>query len=163
MTDTSPRRTLQLFYAALMVDAAGNFEHFGVAAQVAEKKRREQALAAPSQLAQLGIATPRELFERFGEIFGCAQWSVGEQPDGVVTADTRSCLACAIAKKRGGGRPCEIYCINPFMGFAAALSPARRLTVDGTLWEGDRCRFRLDPAQSSAPGPSARTDTLDPA
>ncbi len=44
MTDTSPNKTLQLFYAALMVDAASNFEHFGVAAQVTEKKAREQVL-----------------------------------------------------------------------------------------------------------------------
>jgi hypothetical protein len=146
MADTSPQKTLQLFYAALMVDAASNFEHFGVAAQVAEKKAREQALAAPSQLAQLGIATPRELFERFGAIFGCAQWSISEETGGAVAAETQRCLACAIGKKRGGGKPCEIYCINPFRGLASALSPARKLVVEETLWQGDRCRFRLDPA-----------------
>ena len=108
-----------------------------------EKKAREQALAAPAQLAQLGIRTPRELFERFAAIFGCAAWEVGEEADGAVLAETRSCLACAIARKRGGGRPCDLYCINPFRGLAAALQPARRLEVEGTLWEGGSCRFRL--------------------
>jgi hypothetical protein len=146
MNDPSPLKTLQLFYAALMVDAASNFEHFGVAGPVTEKKAREQALAAPGQLAQLGITTPRQLFERFGEIFGCAQWSVAQEPEGAVVAETQRCLACAIAKKRGGGRPCDLYCINPFRGLAAALAPARRLEVEETRWEGGRCRFRLERA-----------------
>lgn len=108
MTTESPLRTLQLFYAALMVDAAANFEHFGVEARVAEKKAREQALAAPGQLAQLGVTGPRELFEKSSSLFGCAQWTVSEGPGGGVSAETRGCLACAIAKKRGGGRPCDL-------------------------------------------------------
>ena len=59
-------------------------------------------------------------FERFAAIFGCA-----------------------IAKKRGGGRPCALYCINPFRGLAGALSPSRTLEVEETLWESGRCHFRL--------------------
>jgi len=135
--------TLQLFYAGLMVDAAANFERFGVLEAVREKKAREQALAAPAQLAQLGIRTPRELFERFAEIFGCASWVVEEKTGGGVLAETRGCLACAIAKKRGEGRPCDLYCINPFRGLASALQPPRRLEVEETLWDGKICRFRL--------------------
>ncbi len=137
-------KTLQLFYAGLMVDAASNFEQFGVLAEVTEKKAREQAIAAPGQLAQLGIGSPRELFERFRELFGCAQWVVTERGDGAVSAETTSCLACAIAKKRGSGRPCDLYCVNPFRGLAQAFQPARRLSVDETLWEGTRCRFRIE-------------------
>jgi len=136
--------TLQLFYAGLMVDAAANFERFGVLEPVREKKAREQAVAAPGQLAQLGIRTSRELFERFAEIFGCASWVVEEKPSGGVLAQTRGCLACAIAKKRGEGRPCDLYCINPFRGLAAALQPPRHLEVEETLWEGGSCRFRLE-------------------
>jgi hypothetical protein len=144
MSETNDTRTLQLFYAGLMVDAAGNFEHFGMAEKVAEKKAREQALAAPSQIAQLGIGSARELFERFSAIFGCAQWKVSEEPGGITAAETAGCLACAIAKKRGGGKPCELYCINPFRALAGALSPARSLVVEETLWGGKRCRFRLE-------------------
>jgi hypothetical protein len=143
MNEQNETRTLQLFYAGLMVDAAANFEHFGIAREVREKKAREQAVAAPAQLAQLGIRTPRELFERFSAIFGCARWELAEAENGALEAQTRSCLACAIAKKRGGGKPCELYCINPFRGLAAALEPARTLEVQETLWEGERCRFRL--------------------
>jgi hypothetical protein len=152
MTTESPLRTLQLFYAALMVDASANFEHFGVEARVAEKKAREQALAAPGQLAQLGIRTPRELFETFGSTFGCAQWSVSEGRDGGTSAETRGCLACAIAKKRGGGRPCDLYCINPLRALAGALPPGHTLTVEETLWEGSRCRFVVDAGKAATPG-----------
>ena len=144
-TDTDTR-TLQLFYAALMVDAASNFEHFGVSGQVAEKKAREQLLAAPMQLSQLGIHGPRELFEKFSSLFGCAQWSVTEESPATTVAETRPCLACAIAKKRGSGRPCELYCINPFKALAGAMTPGLALTVEGTLWQADRCRFRLEAA-----------------
>ena len=143
MNETGDLKTLQLFYAGLMADAAANFEHFGVLPQVREKKAREQEAAAPGQLSQLGIRTARELFERFGAIFGCARWEVAESEDGSLAAETRTCLACAIAKKRGGAKPCELYCLNPFRALAAALQPARRLQVEETLWEGGRCRFRL--------------------
>jgi hypothetical protein len=143
MNETSDLRTLQLFYAGLMADAAANFEHFGVLEQVREKKAREQEAAAPAQLNQLGIRSPRELFERFGAIFGCARWELSEQEAGALSAETRTCLACAIARKRGGAKPCELYCINPFRALAAALQPARSLQVEETLWEGHRCRFRL--------------------
>ena len=146
MSTETDARTLQLFYAALMVDAASNFEHFGVSGQVAEKKAREQHLAAPMQLTQLGIHGPRELFERFSALFGCTQWSVIEESPASTVAETRSCLACAIAKKRGSGKPCELYCINPFKSLAGALAPGLALTVDNTLWQGDRCRFRLETA-----------------
>ena len=143
MSDQENMKTLQLFYAGLMVDAAANFEHFGVIDQVVAKKAREQAVAAPGQLAQLGIQSATELFRRFGAIFGCARWELTEESDGAVTAQTQSCLACAIAKKRGSGRPCELYCVNPFRALAGALQPARALRVEETLWDGDRCRFRV--------------------
>jgi hypothetical protein len=144
MNETNSLKTLQLFYAGLMVDSASNFDHFGVLERVTAKKTREQALAAPGQLAQLGIRSPRELFESFASIFGCAQWEVTEKTGGSVTAETQTCLACAIAKKRGSGRPCELYCINPFHALAGSLSPAKSLHVEETLWTGGRCRFRLE-------------------
>jgi hypothetical protein len=143
MDEQSQMKTLQLFYAGLMVDAAANFEHFGLLPQVREKKAREQAAAAPAQLVQLGIRAPRELFERFAAIFGCARWELAEEEGGAVRAEARSCLDCAIARKRGGGKPCELYCINPFRALAGALSPARKLAVEETLWEGGRYRFRV--------------------
>lgn len=146
MTDQDPRKVLQLFYAGAIVDAAANFEHFGLLEQVAGKKEKEQAAAAPGQLAQLGIRTPGELFRRFADIFGCAAWDVEEAGDGTATAVSGSCLACSIAKKRGAGMPCRLYCIQPFRGMLRAMQPARDLEVEETLWEGKRCLFRVSRA-----------------
>jgi hypothetical protein len=138
-------RTLQLFYAALMVDSAINFERLGATEKVAGWKAPEQAAAAVAQLAQLGVSDAASLFGRFSELFGCARWEMARDVTGTVEATTTTCLACAIAKRRGAGRPCDLYCINPFRGLAAALSPAHGLEVEETLWEGRRCRFRVAP------------------
>jgi hypothetical protein len=143
MAEQDDVRTLQLFYAGLMVDAASTYESFRISDEVAARKMREQALAAPAQLAQLGIRTPAELFARFMAIFGCTKWEVTEDADGAVSAECGSCLACAIAKRRGSGKPCDLFCINPFKGMAQAMQPARALRVDETLWEGKRCRFQM--------------------
>ena len=121
MTDTDAR-TLQLFYAALMVDAASNFEHFGVAAQVAEKKSREQALAAPSQLAHLGVGSPRDLFERFSAVFGCAQWSVSEGAGGSTVAETRPAWRAPSRRSAAVAGPARCTASTPF---EAWLRPCR--------------------------------------
>lgn len=143
MSDQQNLKTLQLFYAGLMVDAAANFEHFGVSEGVTAKKAREQEIAAPGQLKQLGIGSPEALFTTLSSLFGCARWGVATTADGATTARTSSCLACAIARKRGAGRPCDLYCINPFRAFAKALPPGYTLSVEDTLWEGGECRFTL--------------------
>ena len=142
MTDAEMLKSLRLFYAGLMVDSASNFEGFGVSEKVAAKKAAEQLAAAPAQLAQLGIGSPRELFERFTELFGCAIWEVEELALGGAAAVASSCLACAIAKRRGSGRPCSLYCINPFRAYASALG--MELTVGETLWEGGKCAFKME-------------------
>jgi hypothetical protein len=144
MNELNSLKTLQLFYAGLMVDAASNFEHFGVIEKVTAKKAQEQLLAAPAQLTQLCIRSSVELFERFSSIFGCAQWNVTDTGGGSVIAQTSTCLACAIAKKRGGGRPCDLYCINTFQALLASLSPAKRLVVEDTLWSWECCHFRIE-------------------
>lgn len=141
--EKADRETLQLFYAALMVDSAALFEKLGATERVAEWKAAGQAVAAAGQLARLGITTPASLFARFMEVFGCARWTIQEEDGGATTAVARSCLACGIAKRRGEGKPCELYCINPFSALVAALAPAARLVVDETLWNGTRCLFRV--------------------
>lgn len=141
--DKADMETLQLFYAALMVDSAAVFEKLDATERVAEWKAAGQAAAASGQLARLGITTPASLFTRFMEVFGCARWAIEEEDGGTTIATARSCLACGIAKRRGAGKPCELYCINPFRALLAAMTPAARLEVDETLWDGTRCLFRV--------------------
>jgi hypothetical protein len=144
-------KNLQLFYAALMVDSALQYERLGATAEIARLKTAEQAAAAPKQLAGLGVNDAPGLFTRFSEVFGCADWKVRTEGPRTL-AVTTSCLACAIAKRRGGGRPCDLYCINPFRGLAAALSPAGHLSVEETLWEGSSCRFVVSQTSGAVGG-----------
>jgi hypothetical protein len=145
MDEGEKLKLVRLFYAALMVDSASNYERQGMAEEVAARKAAEQLAAAPGQMAQLGIDSPRAMFEVLAGVFGCADWKLREE-GGELVAETATCLACAIAKRRGSGRPCSLYCINPFRAYAAALAPKMSLEVRETLWEGGRCLFRVGPA-----------------
>ena len=145
MNETQTLKTLQLFYAGALVDSVRQYHKHGVLEAVTEGKRREQEQAAPAQLARLGIGKPEDLFSTFTELFGCADWKVQADASGV-RAETKSCLACGIAKKLGAPSPCAISCINPLGAQAAALDPPHRLAVERTLWEGASCVFKMTPA-----------------
>jgi len=131
---------LQLFYAGVLVEAANNYEQLGVTEQITEKKRREQAIAAPVQLTRLGAQNPAELFTKMKEVFGCVNWQIEERGN-ITRATGSNCLMCAIAKKTGSAKPCNLYCINPMKAFGEAMRPAKRLNVEKTLWESDECVF----------------------
>ncbi len=144
MTESERLKTLQLMYAGVLVDAVRQYGSFGILENVTEKKRIEQELAARDQVARLGIQTPEDLFTVLPEIFGCAAWS----PDAsgpVFQVETRSCLMCALAKRLGAPAPCSMYCINPSLGMAKALTVPYTLKVKSTLWEGNSCVFELEP------------------
>jgi hypothetical protein len=142
MTDQDKLRLVRLFYAALMVDSAANYERFGIEGAVGERKSAEQGAAARGQMTQLGIRAAGDIFTVLSEIFGCAAWVVEESEAGA-RGVTETCLACAVAKKRGEGRPCSLYCINPFEAYVGALDSPARLVVEETLWEGNRCVFSV--------------------
>lgn len=144
MTESERLKTLQLMYAGVLVDAVRQYGSFGILENVTEKKRIEQELAARDQVARLGIQTPEDLFTVLPEIFGCASWS----PDAsgpVFRVETQSCLMCALAKRLGAPAPCSMYCINPSVGMAKALTVPHTLKVESTLWEGNSCVFELEP------------------
>jgi hypothetical protein len=132
------KKTLQLFYAAALADAAYHYGKKGIFDEVTAEKKELQERAASTQLMQLGVKTVPALYTVFSDLFGCAGWSVEETSDGW-EAVTPSCLLCALAKKQGAPQPCGPFCINPFTAFAEALG--HRLEVTETLWDGNRCRF----------------------
>jgi hypothetical protein len=135
-------KLLQLFYTGVLADSTGNYEKFGILSQVVEKKAKEQRIMAMGQLAQLGVNSPAELFEKFFEIFGCIKWKVDDSPGKVIAIGDR-CLLCAIAKKMEVAQPCSLYCINPFNALTAEMKPRWTLFVNETLWDGKKCEFEL--------------------
>ena len=143
MTDSEKLKILRLYYAGMMVDSAANFERTGVVDQVVQLKAAEQKAAGVERRRAMNLQTPRQVFEVLADIFGCAAWQVSDIENGGVEAVTTSCLACAIAKKKGAGRPCSLYCIGPFDGLAASFEPPMKLDVMETMWDGKLCRFRM--------------------
>lgn len=135
-------KMLQLFYAGVLADSVRHYSEAGILENVEAKKKTEQKLAAKGQLAQLRINSPREIFQTFSDIFGCITWQVDEKP-GKMTATGHSCLLCAIAKKTGLPKPCNIYCINPIQALTAGLEKGSRMNVISTLWDDDKCEFEV--------------------
>jgi len=130
-------KTLQLFYASALADSVYHYTNAGILSMVTEKKAGQ-----PSQLKQLKISTPEQLFELFSRIFGCIQWDVKTISDEVI-ATGNHCLLCSLAKKMQTAQPCFIYCINPLKAMAKAMEPSYKLKVEHTLWDGDYCEFKI--------------------
>lgn len=144
-TTESKLKSLQLFYAAVLADAVRHFGRHGILDEVTETKRREQELAAPDQVARLGLASAEDIFQLYTGLFGCAAWTT-EQDGNRLRAETRSCVLCALAKRMGAPAPCALYCINPLRAQAGALALPQKLAVEKTLWESDACVFVTSPA-----------------
>ncbi len=139
-------KTLQLFYASVMADSVKHYHDAGILEAVTPKKANLQAMTAGTQLKQLGIKTPEELFSYFSRVFGCIKWDYAPLAENA-TATGKHCLLCSIAKKMNTAQPCHIYCINPFKAFLASMNPAFRLNVKETLWEGSQCTFEIIKSQ----------------
>jgi hypothetical protein len=135
-------KILQLFYASALADSVYHYNKSGILNLITEEKRNTQALTAESQLKQLGVSTPKELFEFFSKVFACIQWDYKENNDEIIASGSH-CLLCGLAKKMQTAQPCYIYCINPFREMLNAMTPSYKLSVDETLWKGNKCIFTL--------------------
>ncbi len=132
-------RLLKLFYAGALVDAVLNYERHGILEEVTEEKKLRQEKSAEIQLKQLSIESLPQLYEKFSQIFGCANWSFKDEDENTSEATTTTCLLCALAKKQGTEKPCNLFCINPFKSFVKSLG--YELNVTSTLWDGAECCF----------------------
>jgi hypothetical protein len=135
-------KTLQLFYASALADSVYHYNNAGILSLVTEKKAGQQALTAASQLKQLKISTPEQLFELFSRTFGCIKWDVKTSSDKVL-ASGNHCLLCSLAKKMQTAQPCFIYCINPLKAMLKAMEPSYKLEVEHTLWDSNYCEFKV--------------------
>mgnify|MGYP001019767780 CR=1 FL=1 len=131
---------LQTAYAAALVDAVSRFDEAGVLQEVVERRRRHRGGAQACRF--FGVTTPREVFTRLTELFGCAAWELEEEDDGF-TAVTKGCRMHHLAARTGAPSPCELYCLEPMRDLLGALAPGARFEVEETLAAGDCCRVRV--------------------
>jgi hypothetical protein len=141
--DTSKHiQVLQMAYAGALADAVLQMGREGVLDSVTARKREEQLSSGKMRAAQFGITRPEEAFLKLYEIFGCSNWKITPDANGF-TAQTSTCMLCAMAKKLGAPSPCNLYCLNPMEGIVKAVKSGAEYRVEETLWDGTRCSVRV--------------------
>jgi hypothetical protein len=137
-----PFQTLQLVYAASLIDSLSTYTARGITQEIEQDKRALQRAKAKQTIPMLGIQTNEDVFHRLSDLFGCARWNTVPTDDGLLVT-TSSCMLCALAKRQGTDAPCNLYCIDPIEGLLHTLNDTTTLTVEDTLWTGSECRFRV--------------------
>ena len=134
---------LQLTYAAVLVDVASQLAQENILEKVTQRKKADQAATGKMKAAHFGITSPEAVFTRLTEIFDCASWEIRKMKNEFV-AETKTCKLCAIAKKTDSPSPCYLYCLDPMEGMVKGLNPDSTFTVEETLWEGEKCKVRVN-------------------
>ena len=134
---------LQLTYAAVLVDTVSQMAQENILEKVTQRKKTEQAATGKMKAAHFGIASPEAVFTRLAEIFDCAAWEIRNVKNELV-AETKACKLCAIAKKIDSASPCYLYCLDPMEGMVKGINPDSTFTVEETLWDGRKCRVRVN-------------------
>ena len=137
-------RMLQAIYAGALADSVLRLGNEGVLEKVTSQKRAEQLSAGKARAAQMGIASPEEVFLKLSELMGCANWTIAANEDGsAFTATASRCMLCALAKKMGTQSPCHIHCLDPMEGMVKGLHSTAEYRVMSTLFEDVQCRVEV--------------------
>jgi len=134
---------LQLTYSAVLADATAQFAKENVLQNVTQRKKAEQMATGKMKAEQFGVTSPEAVFTRLAEVFNCAAWEIQNAEDKFV-AETAICKLCAVAKKKNAPAPCYLYCLDPMEGMIKGLNPSADFAVEETLWEGAKCRIRVE-------------------
>jgi hypothetical protein len=135
-------KLLQHTYAAQLADAATQYGKAGILEQVTEARRATRLSTGAATAARMGVSEPATAFTVSAGLFGCADWSVAPDADGLVATASR-CLLCALVKQAGGPSPCRLFCLDPIEGMIVGVAPDAAVTVDETLYDGGSCRVRV--------------------
>ncbi len=135
-------QVVQAVYAAALADSVFRMGKEGILDKVTSQKRQEQMATGKLRAQQFGIVKPEEVFLKLSELFDCARWEVKPEVNGFV-AESKVCKLCAMTRKMGGQKPCQIYCLDPREGMIKGLNPNAHFEVKETLWEGQKCQVEV--------------------
>ncbi|HAS91638.1 MAG TPA: L-2-amino-thiazoline-4-carboxylic acid hydrolase [Sedimentibacter sp.] len=135
-------KMLQVIYAGALADSVLRMGKEGILEKVALEKREEQMHTGKYRASQFGIDKPEDVFLVLSELFGCANWSVNSDNEGL-KAEATKCMLCALAKKIGAQSPCNIFCLDPMEGMIRGLNPDINFEVTETLWSGQKCKVNV--------------------
>lgn len=149
MKELEKVRVLQAVYAGALADSVLRLGNEGVLEKVTKQKRNEQLACGKARAAQLGIASPEEVFIKLSDLMGCADWSVAADADGSgFSATATRCMLCSLSKRMGTQSPCRIYCLDPMEGMIKGLRANADFDVQSTLYEGSQCRVLIKDSKS---------------
>lgn len=126
-----------------MVNSLKNYEQNGILEKVVQEKIEQDLREGPAKVQHYGLTSAEQFLQFSTDTFACAHWAFERDAQGV-TATTKGCVVCGMAKQAGAPSPCELTCISPVRGVIKGLNPNNQFEVKETLWESDRCVFRID-------------------
>lgn len=126
-----------------MIDSHKNYERHGILDEVEKEKRESDLAEGPEKVKKYGITSAEQFLQFSSDTFNCAHWEILPE-DESFTAITKGCVACGMAKQMNAPSPCEITCISPVRGIIKGLNSSHELDVQETLWEGEKCVFRVN-------------------
>lgn len=142
-------KVLQAVYAGALADSVLRLGNEGVLEKVTKQKKGEQLACGRARAAQLGIASPEEVFTKLSDLMGCADWAVAADADGGgFSATAARCMLCSLSKRMGTQSPCRIYCLDPMEGMVKGLRADADFEVQSTLYEGSQCRVLIKDSKS---------------
>lgn len=125
-----------------IIEAMSNYEKHGIREKVIADKKAKDLAEGPTKCKMFGLQTPEDFLNFSMDAFNCVDWKYEYNEEGF-TATTHSCVACHMAKEVSAPSICEMHCINPFLAVIKGINPEGDLTVEETLWEGEKCVFRV--------------------
>jgi hypothetical protein len=143
MQNENDTKLLQLTYAAVLAEATAQFAKENVLQNITQRKKAEQMASGKMKAEHFGITSPEAVFTRLADVFNCAAWEIRNAEKDFV-AETKTCKLCAISKKINAPAPCHLYCLDPMEGMVKGLNPQAAFSVEETLWQGDKCRVRVN-------------------
>lgn len=143
MTAEMKNEILRQVLFTTMIDSLKNYEKYGILKEVEEEKKKCDIENGPAKVTHYGITSAEQFLKFSSDTFNCAQWEF-ENDDKGFTATTRGCVVCGMAKQAGAPSPCELTCISPVRGIIKGINENHEFDVRETLWEGEKCVFRIN-------------------
>jgi hypothetical protein len=135
-------KTLQLLYTGLLVDTVSIYDKHKILGSVVSQKNIENQLAAPARVSQFKLNAPKDVFETHNKLIAYADWQIKVIDNNTFVSST-SCKLCDIAKSINTVEPCRLCCIDPLSSICEALKVPHKIEVVKTLWEEDKCVFKI--------------------
>lgn len=126
-----------------MLESLKNYKNNGILKKVEKEKADRDILEGPAKVKHYNINSAEQFLKFSSDTFNCAHWSLEHDEEGF-TATTDGCVICSLAKKLGAPSPCKMTCISPVRGVIKGIDSNHDLKVLETLWEGNKCIFRVN-------------------